>query len=171
MASPDTVRFTRADYMRLPEGFPAILLDGEFLRKAAPSFGHQALVLDIAMRLSLVAPRRVLTAPVDVVIDDHNVLQPDVLVFGGSVRDAREAGPDEIPVLVVEVLSPSTAERDRDRETAAHLRAGVSEIWLVDPAEGSIDHVTPEATQRHAAGAQAVSAVVPGFRMRWSDLR
>ena len=55
MDTTDTAKFTRADYMRLPEGFPAFLLRGELVREAAPTWGHQAFVQGIAMRLERVA--------------------------------------------------------------------------------------------------------------------
>ena len=36
------------------------------------------------------------------------------------------------PLLVVEVLSPSTTRRDRHRKRPAYLANGVAEVWLVD---------------------------------------
>ncbi len=166
----ETAKFTRADYAQLPEGFPASLLDGDFVREAAPTFGHQALVIELVLRLSDLAPRRVLASPVDVVIDNWNVLQPDVLVFGDHVAAARDADPEEVPVLVVEVLSPSTASRDREAKTAHYVRAGVAEVWLIDPEAGAIDVVTADGLTHHESDDTAVSAAVPGFRLRWSDL-
>lgn len=170
MSTTDVAKFTRADYAQLPEGFPASLLDGAFVREPAPTFGHQSFVMGILLRLEAVAPGRVLSLPADVVVDDWNVLQPDVLVLRPGVRAGRATSPEEIPVLVVEVLSPSTADRDRTAKTAAYLRAGISEVWLVDPASRGIDVVTRTSTTSHAADDEAISAAVPGFRLVWVDL-
>ncbi|MBR1885284.1 MAG: Uma2 family endonuclease, partial [Schwartzia sp.] len=43
------------------------------------------------------------------------------------------------PDLVVEVLSPSTATRDKGTKKAVYERAGVLEYWIVDPLAKSID--------------------------------
>lgn len=39
---------------------------------------------------------------------------------------------DEAPVLVVEVLSPSTRREDSIRKAAEYLEAGISLYWMVD---------------------------------------
>ncbi len=165
-----TEKFTRADYALLPEEFRAFLLDGQFVREPAPTFGHQTIVLAIAIRAHAAAPRRTLIAPADIVIDDWNVLQPDVLIFGEHVRHAAQADPEEVPVLVVEVLSPSTARRDRESKTAAYLRAGVAEVWLVDPTARSIDVVTGNGLRHHASDQPAISAVVGEFALTADEL-
>ncbi len=170
MHSTDTEKFTRADYAQLPEGFPAYLLDGQLVREPAPTFGHQAVVGELHLRLEAVARHRVLMSPMDVVIDDLNVLQPDLLVFREGVRAGLSTPPEEIPILVVEVLSPSTARRDRRAKTAIYLRAGIAEVWLVDPVSRTIDVVTPVGKRHHEADEAAVSAAVPGLRLIWSDI-
>ena len=43
------------------------------------------------------------------------------------------------PDLVVEVLSPSTAKRDRGYKKDTYERCGVREYWLINPAEKSIE--------------------------------
>ena len=61
---PMTTLFTRADYVRLPEGFRAELLEGALVRDASPTYGHQTLATLIqGACLPLVGPRRVLQAP------------------------------------------------------------------------------------------------------------
>lgn len=73
----------------------------------------------------------VLFAPLDGVLADDMVLEPDLLVAGRSQFTDRDVpGP---PLLAVEVLSPSTRRTDlllrRDRLQAG----GVPSYWLVDP--------------------------------------
>ena len=42
------------------------------------------------------------------------------------------------PDWIAEVLSPSTANYDRTIKLAAYERAGVPEIWLIDPADRTV---------------------------------
>ena len=77
-----STRFTRADYNRLPEGFPAQLVRGVLVKEAARNYGHQVFLGRLHTALSaLVGPERAIPAPSDVGIDEWNVYQPDVLVL------------------------------------------------------------------------------------------
>jgi Uma2 family endonuclease len=159
-------RFTRADYMRLPEGFPAELIDGVLVREPAPSGWHQGLVGAVFLELAAcVGRRRVVPSPIDVFVDEHNVLQPDVAVLPKDAPIGARTTAIAIPILVVEVLSPSTARRDRRQKTAIYLRAGVREVWLVDPATKSTDIVTSAGATHFATGATPRSDAVPGFAL------
>ncbi len=162
--TPQVEPFTRADYAQLPEGFRAFLLEGQFVREAAPTHRHQAIVMRLSTQAWRVAPERALQAPTDLVIDDLTVLQPYILVSCDDCRMADDADPETVPVLVMEVLSPATARRDREQKTGHYLRAGVAEVWLVDPIAVAIDIVTAAGTTHHAADDVAASAVVPGLR-------
>jgi Uma2 family endonuclease len=62
------------------------------------------------------------------------VVQPDVLFvakanFGRLEEDGVHGGPD----LVIEVVSPSTAQLDKKAKRRVYAQAGVKEMWLVDP--------------------------------------
>lgn len=167
----DTERFTRKDYMQLPEGFPAELIDGMLVKEPSPTRWHQALLGRVHQRLyGLVGPWRVLPAPTDVFLDDWNVLQPDVLVLGEEDEVRSDSPNAALPVLVVEVLSPSTAKRDRDVKAAIYLRSGVREVWLVDPDSESIEVRTASGSRLFTAEEVAESGVVEGFRLSYSEL-
>lgn len=60
-------------------------------------------------------------------------LQPDVLV--GRIGDFTEKDLPAPPVLVVEVLSPSTALIDLNTKKAVYERLGVADYWVIDPHE------------------------------------
>ena len=82
----------------------------------------------------------VFPAPCDVVLSNTDVVQPDLL-FVSREREHILAGGDNVqgaPDLVVEILSPSTAARDRTLKRSLYARHGVREFWLVDPKEGTI---------------------------------
>jgi Uma2 family endonuclease len=166
----EAAKFTRRDYMQLPEGFPAELIDGGFVKEDPPTFWHQRIVVKVAARVdTLLGSERVIVAPTGVCVDEWNVLQPDLAILAPddpARPDGRRLG---VPVLVVEVLSPSTARRDRDVKTALYLRAGVSEVWLVNPDARTAEVHTREGAAHYHEGDGAVSRVVPEFRIDWRD--
>ena len=59
---------------------------------------------------------------------------------------------------------------DRREKTATYLRAGIAEVWLVDPDGRSIDVVTSAGVRHHDADTEAASDAVPGFALTWSEL-
>ena len=76
----------------------------------------------------------VVFAPFDVVLSRNNVLQPDLLFVSTEQQSIiTEANIQGAPALVVEVISPSTASRDRELKRRIYAEHGVSEYWLVDP--------------------------------------
>ena len=69
---------------------------------------------------------------VDLFLNDKNRFIPDVMIVcNPDIR--KKDGIHGTPDLVVEVLSPSTAQNDRWRKKSAYEQAGVKEYWLVDP--------------------------------------
>jgi Uma2 family endonuclease len=78
-------------------------------------------------------------APFDVYLDEVNVFQPDLIV----VLDERlgiltEAGAEGAPELVVEILLPKTRRLDLVNKKQEYARAGVKELWIIDPEPRSI---------------------------------
>lgn len=157
-------RFTIKHFRMLPEGFPAELVEGSIVAEATPTYGHQFFSLRLRDALvPLVGEARVVCAPLDVVIDEYNVYQPDVIVFREAPgMEDREVPP---PLLAFEVLSRSTARRDRTVKRRRLLAAGTAEVWLVDPSTRTIE-VHDVSGCRTAAGDQALdSLALPGFRL------
>jgi Uma2 family endonuclease len=67
-------------------------------------------------------------------------VQPDILFVSNERRGI--VAPDELkgaPDLIVEILSPSTAARDRDLKRRLYQRQGVAEYWIVDPDANAVD--------------------------------
>ena len=77
---------------------------------------------------------KIYVAPFDVVLSDTDVVQPDVIFVSNQRSDIITA--DNVrgaPDLVVEILSPATAERDRTLKLDLYAQHGVQEYWIVDP--------------------------------------
>ena len=48
-----------------------------------------------------------------------------------------------MPILVIEVVSPSTRQRDLDRKRDFYMKAGIPDYWAVDPETRAIIRITP----------------------------
>ena len=76
-------------------------------------------------------------APVDWQPDELTSLQPDLLVIAKD--RVGEINIIENPLLVVEVLSPSTSRYDRVLKFSRYAEAGIPQYWIVDPRTPSVE--------------------------------
>lgn len=145
-------RYTVEQYMTWPEDGPRYeLIDGVPFEMNAPGYEHQKLVA--ALHYELEHHRRehlqsgggdggppcdILESPIDVILSDITVVQPDLIVVcdPSIVVDGRVRG---APDLVVEVLSPSTAAKDRKHKRRLYEAAGVPQYLLIDPANRFVE--------------------------------
>jgi len=141
-----TAQITWQDVQQLPDdGKRYEAIEGELYVTAAPSYRHQRIsaLLHGALLQILEYPGHghVTASPVGVEFPaSQEGVQPD-LIFISNARRAIEAD-DWIrgaPDLVVEILSPSTAHRDRGVKHKLYQRQGVREYWLVHPQENVVD--------------------------------
>jgi Uma2 family endonuclease len=134
--------YRAADYWKLPEGEPVELLRGRLVVSPAHDTTHQTISGLLTVYLFGVAARsggRALDAPTDVVLDDHTILQPDLLYVRKerrSIIQKRVVGP---PDLLIEILSPHNSRRDRVDKLGIYAEYGVAEYWIVDPIERQFD--------------------------------
>ena len=125
-----------ADYRALPDEPRCELLFGRLAVTPGASFEHGEVVALLASLLrDHVEARggRLAVAPVDVALADHSVVQPDLVWVSAERTNRIGARVEGAPDLVVEVLSPSTARRDRGEKLRLYAESGVTEYWLVDP--------------------------------------
>ncbi len=166
------IRFTYHDYKSLPysERQRYELLGGELIpMPPSPGEAHQWACGELAFHLRhFVKERqlgRVYEAPLDVVLGEpgmEQVVQPDILYVSKARR--RIIQEDEIrgaPDLVVEVLSPTTAEKDRAYKRTLYARHGVKEYWIVEP-----ELQTIEVLQLKERGYQRVGLYHRGERLK-----
>ena len=179
--APPAFKFTYEDYRTAPPDKRYELLDGELLLTPAPNLRHQRLQFRLGSRLGRFIEERALGdfffAPCDVVLSDTDVVQPDLLFVSRERRRLLSNG-DNVrgaPDLVVEILSPATAERDRGHKRTLYARHGVKEYWLVDPVSETVSILRPRAGVQvlaHTFGRNETlrSPLLAGFELDLDDV-
>jgi Uma2 family endonuclease len=112
------------------------LLDGAYVVAPLPSYRHQHAVTLLYGRLkpALAARSDVILFPVpgDIVLGPNSVVEPDLFLLPKPPSSDIHWRDVSLPLLAVEVLSRSTAARDRGIKRQLYQRAGVREYWIVD---------------------------------------
>jgi len=138
-------KLTYQDYLLLPEdGKRYEVIEGDLYMTPAPLTRHQFIVGRIHHLIMSYFENQgsgtVLVAPCDVLLSDTDIMQPDLtVVLPGGLATITEKNIQGPPDVVVEVLSPSTAKRDRELKRKRYEHFGVREYWLVDPSTSSLE--------------------------------
>ena len=134
------VKLTYDDFLLFPDdGKRHELVNGEHHVTPSPSIRHQEisgrLFLLIGAWLQAHPIGRLFYAPLDIVLTELDVVEPDLLYV--SNERAREILTGQhvtgAPELVVEIASPGTRTRDERIKRRLYERSGVSEYWVIDP--------------------------------------
>ncbi len=137
-----STKLTYADYLALPGDERYELHDGELVMVASPSEPHQRVAKRLAWQMMTLEERglgQVYFAPFDVVLSDTEVVQPDLLFISQErAHIITHANVQGAPDLVVEILSPSTSNRDWTYKRELYAKYSVKELWLVDPEAGIV---------------------------------
>jgi len=139
-------RVTYQDYLQLPDDQRYEVLEGELRMVPAPGMLHQRILSNLHYLMRNAIQQQglgeVFFAPVDVILDEATVVQPDlVVVLQEHLSIVKPEGVRGAPDLVVEVLSPGNAYYDRGKKRRLYARYGVREYWIVDP-QGRMVEVT-----------------------------
>jgi len=131
-------RMTARDFDQLPESnLPTELIQGELIVSPAPDDPHQLKsIFVLNFLLKILPPEEIRHSPIDVYLDDDNVLQPDIMwVSKDNTRCVLVEGRrwHGAPDLVVEIFSPSTTKRDKTVKFELYQKHGVREYWMLDP--------------------------------------
>lgn len=146
MAIRDTARrkLTYNDYVLFPEdGMRHEVLDGEHYVTPAPLVWHQSVSSNLHLILgSFVREHRLgllLFAPVDVLLSEHDIAQPDLVFVSNERRGIlTEKNIQGAPDLVIEILSPSSRRNDEIVKRHRYEQLGVQEYWIVDPQQRTV---------------------------------
>ena len=134
MAQPTPVT-TIEELLALPhDGMRHELLDGVHAVTPSPSRDHQRVLRNLMITLHRAtegSEYEVLSSPADIYLGSRTLVQPDLFLIETQPSDTnwRDA---PAPVLTIEILSPSTASRDRTTKRRIYLESGIQEYWVVD---------------------------------------
>lgn len=133
-------RWTLAELHSLPDdGNKYELVRGELFVTPPPSYVHETVAARLAQVLApFVAAHGLglVYRPRAVLRFEGSEVEPDLMVRPDVAGADWDRAP--VPILVVEILSPSTRRRDREQKRDLYLAAGVAQYWMVDPERSTI---------------------------------
>jgi Uma2 family endonuclease len=135
-------KYTWSDYLSWPDDERWEIVDGvAYNMTPAPSVKHQIVagklfsLLEQKLKNKTCKP---FIAPVDVVLSEYDIVQPDVIVVCDENK-ITEANIQGAPDLIVEVLSPATATKDLREKKHLYEKSGVKEYIIIDPLEEYVE--------------------------------
>jgi Uma2 family endonuclease len=159
------------DYDQLPDQPRHELVFGRLYVTPSPFPRHQIaseVLGRLLGRIADAADGLLLHAPLDIVLADHSVVQPDLIYFSAGRVPNLSKRIEVAPDLVVEVLSPGTSRFDRTKKRNLYAISGVKEYWLVDQERRQVEFLINEAGSFVAAAPVAGryrSPVIPEIEL------
>lgn len=139
-------RFSIEDYHRMAEvgvlqpDARVELLDGRIFDKSTISPLHGGLVKRLGRLFNRVANGRWLVSTQNPLsLDDHSEPEPDVMLLKPAADDYIRRHPQPEDVFLLIEVSDSTLDYEREEKLPAYGRAGVSEVWIVNPQDEVIE--------------------------------
>jgi Uma2 family endonuclease len=135
-SSTSTLKWTYEDYLLFPEdGNRHELIEGERYMSPSPITRHQKILINILKcYLKRTISGHIFCAPMDVVLSETNVVQPDLLWISSTrAFIITEKNIQGAPDLIIEILSDSTRKIDKITKRKLYEQFGVLEYWIIDP--------------------------------------
>lgn len=179
-------QYTYKDYLTWNLKERVELIKGYIFRMTAPIRDHQEISGKIFRALSNFLDKKnckVYYAPFDVRFYDladpgkaiTNVVEPDISVICDQEK-LDERGCLGAPDLIVEILSPSTTEKDLTYKYDLYQSHGVHEYWVVSPTEKTLLIYTLgesgkyQPSRLYVRSDVVTSTVLEGFSLDLSDI-
>ncbi|MBF0552758.1 MAG: Uma2 family endonuclease [Deltaproteobacteria bacterium] len=149
VVAPQTEKYTYGDYLTWEDGQRWEIIKGvPYQMTPGPAMRHQLVLGELHWQMNnfLRGKKcRLIMAPFDVRLPQGDeadsqidtVVQPDLVVVCDRTK-LDERGCRRAPDLVVEILSPSTADRDQGVKMDLYEQHGVKEYWIVDPIDREV---------------------------------
>jgi Uma2 family endonuclease len=121
---------------------------GELLVTPAPRLWHQEVARRVFGKLDRYIERHpvgcLFYSPADISWADDVLVQPDIFVAERSEVRSLEWSQVQTLLLIVEVLSPTTARCDRFTKRRLYQEVGIPLYWIVDPDQKLLEVWTPQ---------------------------
>jgi Uma2 family endonuclease len=176
MPAPHLSVTTIEELLALPDdGLRHELLDGVHVVSPAPRPRHQIALGKLWSHLLEAIRGRTdvyaFTSPADIILGPETLVQPDLFIVRRTPGQRLEQWADVgIPLLSIEILSPTTAPRDRGGKRQIYQRAGVAQYWIVDLDARLIERWRPEDTRPEIV-AETLEWALPGGASGRLDVR
>ncbi len=133
----DQSRYTYEDYLNFPDDFRCEIINGQIYDMTpSPTARHQSVSGEIHLMIrnylkEQAHPCQVFAAPLDVILAQDQVVQPDVFIVCDrqKIKNHVFGAPD----VIFEISSPSTTLKDRREKMELYERFGVAEYFIIDP--------------------------------------
>lgn len=175
---------TIADWEAMPhgDGNRYEIIEGELFVSCSPGLTHERVAINLILLIGSflkTSPIGEIVANVGVILSNVSGVIPDIVVFLNEQRDTiitndRLTGP---PALVIEILSPGSANIRRDRVAKLQLYTeyGVAEYWIVDPLSRSLERYVSQGSSlvllETLKNEDTVSTTaLPGFSCKVSEI-
>ncbi len=119
------------------------IIDGDHFVNPSPTLYHQEVSRHIQFQLytqiELEGLGKVINAPIDLQLSNHTIVQPDLVII--TLARKQIMTPTKIkgvPDLVVEIVSPSSADHDLKTKRKLYKDAMIPEYWIAIPDEHQI---------------------------------
>jgi Uma2 family endonuclease len=140
-------RWTLTELHRLPDdGNKYEVVDGELFVTPAPSESHETIASLLTRILDPYVHEHdlgLVYRPRAVVRVKRSEVEPDLYVRARTRRPTSWAAAP-LPILVVEILSPTTRRRDHLEKRRLYVRSGIPEYWIVDEEDRMIRVIRPD---------------------------
>lgn len=153
-------KYTYADYLTWPEDERWEIIDGIPCMQATPTRIHQEISGELFLQFGSYLKNKeckVYHAPFSVRLPQenesnedeiNNVVEPDITIVCDKLK-LDDKGCNGSPTMVIEILSPSTAKKDKIVKFNKYEKAGVREYWIVEPDQKLISVFVLQDNQRY----------------------
>ncbi|MBB6734568.1 Uma2 family endonuclease [Cohnella zeiphila] len=174
--------YSYEDYANLPDDGNRYEVADGVLQAMSPSPGtkHQKILrnLTASFQSHCKPSGQFFFAPLDVILSRYHVRQPDfIFVSNERLTIVTERGIEGAPDLAAEILSPSTAQKDKTEKRLEYARFGVKEYWIIDPVYELLEQHVLDVEERrfslrhiYKRGDVVESGIVPCVQLSLQDL-
>ena len=174
---------TYDDYCLIPnDGKRYEVIHGELFMSPSPVFRHQRISMSLTILLGNYVEEigigLLLVAPMDVLLSEHNVVQPDLLFISNNRKSIiTEKNIQGAPDLLIEILSEGNRRHDEVVKRKLYESYGVQEYWVIDPVLETVKvyrleeaRFTRAVEWTSEAGDEISSPLLPGFVCQLADV-